>query len=200
MRRRLSNAQEEEDDPDSIRVQDSPFTEWDESELEMRNLSNSSNPAQQTAIANKLKSDRSLIPSPNDARRSSSVVSLSTDVPKQTTSTPTSALTPEDPSMAEPSAAWRRRPRLRSPWASSMLTLLSTVLAVTILCGCFYSSISRQIDPAGCHMSYMRQAYAKLDGFDTEHTRFASKYSLYLYREEGIDEDTRVGAPCLTIA
>jgi hypothetical protein len=24
-------------------------------------------------------------------------------------------------------------------------------------------------------------------GFDTEHTRFASKYNLFLYREEGVD-------------
>lgn len=41
-------------------------------------------------------------------------------------------------------------------------------------------------------MSYMRPAFAKFPDFDTEHTRFASKYSLYLYREGGIDEDTRV--------
>ena len=37
----------------------------------------------------------------------------------------------------------------------------------------------------------MRPAYAKFSDFDTEHTRFASKYSLYLYREGGVDEDTR---------
>lgn len=28
--------------------------------------------------------------------------------------------------------------------------------------------------------------------FDTEHTRFASKYSLHLYREVGFDEDPKV--------
>lgn len=38
----------------------------------------------------------------------------------------------------------------------------------------------------------MRPAFAKFSDFDTEHTRFASKYSLYLYREGGIDEDTMV--------
>lgn len=49
-------------------------------------------------------------------------------------------------------------------------------------------------------MSYMRAAFAKFDDFDTEHTRFATKYSLYLYREGGIDEDTRVkGIPVLFI-
>jgi hypothetical protein len=34
----------------------------------------------------------------------------------------------------------------------------------------------------------MRPTYIKLVEFDSEHTRFASKYSLYLYRERGIDE------------
>ena len=34
----------------------------------------------------------------------------------------------------------------------------------------------------------MLPAYLKLTGFDTEHTRFASKYSLYLYREESVQE------------
>jgi len=41
-------------------------------------------------------------------------------------------------------------------------------------------------------MSYMRPSFAKLKDFDTEHTRFASKYSVYLYREEMVDEDTKV--------
>jgi len=49
-------------------------------------------------------------------------------------------------------------------------------------------------------MSYMRPAYARLDDFDTEHTRFASKYSLYLYREQGIDHGAKVkGVPILFI-
>ncbi|KAL2024000.1 hypothetical protein VTK56DRAFT_235 [Thermocarpiscus australiensis] len=49
-------------------------------------------------------------------------------------------------------------------------------------------------------MSYMRPSYAKLNEFDTEHTRLASKYSLYLYREQGIDHDTKVrGVPVLFI-
>jgi hypothetical protein len=39
----------------------------------------------------------------------------------------------------------------------------------------------------------MRPSFAKLSDFDTEHTRFASKYSTYLYREGLIDEDTKVG-------
>ncbi|KAL2261714.1 hypothetical protein VTK26DRAFT_3536 [Humicola hyalothermophila] len=49
-------------------------------------------------------------------------------------------------------------------------------------------------------MSYMRPSYIKLDEFDTEHTRLAAKYSLYLYREQGIDHDAKVrGVPVLFI-
>jgi hypothetical protein len=35
----------------------------------------------------------------------------------------------------------------------------------------------------------MSPIYLKAKDFDTEHTRFASKYNLYLYRENGVDED-----------
>lgn len=46
----------------------------------------------------------------------------------------------------------------------------------------------------------MSPAFAKLSDFDTEHTRFASKYSTYLYREQGVDEDIKVkGVPVLFI-
>jgi hypothetical protein len=54
------------------------------------------------------------------------------------------------------------------------------------------SAATRQLDPKGCRMSYMRPSYARLNDFDTEHTRFASKYSLHLYREQGVDDDTKV--------
>lgn len=53
-------------------------------------------------------------------------------------------------------------------------------------------------------MSMMSPTYLRLSGFDTEHSRFASKYSLYLYREEGVDDYTHDsiglrGAPVLFI-
>lgn len=41
-------------------------------------------------------------------------------------------------------------------------------------------------------MSYMRPSYVHFSEFDTEHTRFATKYSLYLYREQGVDEEDKV--------
>ncbi|KAK0645546.1 PGAP1-like protein-domain-containing protein [Cercophora newfieldiana] len=93
-----------------------------------------------------------------------------------------------------------RRPRLRSPWAITFATLITTVLGIGFLVAVLHSSVTRQLDPKGCRMSYMRPGYARLDDFDTEHTRFASKYSLYLYREQGIDHGTKVkGVPILFI-
>lgn len=44
-----------------------------------------------------------------------------------------------------------------------------------------------QRDVSGCEESYMRPEYIKQTGFDSEMTRFAGKYGLYLYREKGVD-------------
>lgn len=115
-----------------------------------------------------------------------------------TTSSPLSLGPPVDGSptkemeKTQESAFAGRRPRLRSPWALTCLTLLVTIVGIGFLAGVLNSSATRQIDPKGCRMSYMRPSYARLDDFDTEHTRFASKYSLYLYREQGIDNDVKV--------
>ncbi|KAK1755979.1 GPI inositol-deacylase [Echria macrotheca] len=93
-----------------------------------------------------------------------------------------------------------RRLRLRSPWAITLPTLIVSLLGIGVLIAVLHSSVTRQLDPKGCRMSYMRPSYARLDDFDTEHTRFASKYSLYLYREQGIDHGTKVrGVPVLFI-
>jgi glycosylphosphatidylinositol deacylase len=49
-------------------------------------------------------------------------------------------------------------------------------------------------------MSYMASSFVQFPDFDTEHTRFATKYSLHMYRELGVDEDPRVkGVPVLFI-
>ena len=87
-----------------------------------------------------------------------------------------------------------RRSRFRSPWATSFVTIIVTALAILSLVIVAHSFVWRQQDAKGCRMSYMRPAFAKLDDFDTEHTRFASKYSTYLYREQMVDEDTKVGS------
>ncbi|KAL9063647.1 MAG: hypothetical protein Q9157_008145 [Trypethelium eluteriae] len=94
----------------------------------------------------------------------------------------------------------RPKNRLRSPWAISFSTVTATLLSALLVILIVQSFLTRQLDPKGCELSYMRPAFAKYSDFDTEHTRFASKYSLYLYREGGIDEDTRVkGIPVLFI-
>lgn len=85
---------------------------------------------------------------------------------------------------------WKKN-RLPSVWATSLLTLATTLVSALIVYVIVQSFLTRQLDPKGCELSYMRPAFAKYSDFDTEHTRFASKYSLYLYREGGIDEDTR---------
>ena len=37
----------------------------------------------------------------------------------------------------------------------------------------------------------MSPTFIRMVEFDTEHTRFASKYNLFLYREEGVDPYTQ---------
>ncbi|KAM3077151.1 GPI inositol deacylase [Clarireedia jacksonii] len=99
-----------------------------------------------------------------------------------------------------PSQPTARRPRLRNPWAFTPLTLVTTLIALITLGSIIHSFTTRQLDNKGCRMSYMRPSFAKLSDFDTEHTRFASKYSVYLYREGMVDEDTKVkGVPVLFI-
>lgn len=98
----------------------------------------------------------------------------------------------EDSPLDEMADSYRRRAQLRSPWSCSLLTLTTSALSIILLVIIVQSFLTRQLDPKGCRMSYMRAAFAKFSDFDTEHTRLASKYSLYLYREGGVDEDTRV--------
>ncbi|SMR62901.1 unnamed protein product [Zymoseptoria tritici ST99CH_3D1] len=94
----------------------------------------------------------------------------------------------------------RQAARLRSPWRCSLLTLATSLSAIVMLLTIVHSFVHMQQDSKGCAMSYMRPNFERFSDFDTEHTRFASKYSLYLYREGGIDEDTKVkGIPALFI-
>lgn len=93
-----------------------------------------------------------------------------------------------------------RRSRLQSPWSCSLLTFATTIISILSLAAIIHSFTTRQLDTKGCRMSFMRPSFAKLSEFDTEHTRFASKYSVYLYREGQVDEDTKVkGVPVLFI-
>lgn len=93
--------------------------------------------------------------------------------------------------MSEP-RSWRRS-RARSPWACSLMTISLTAASALVLLFILHAFITRQLDPKGCDMCWSRPIYIKFSDFDTEHTRFASKYNLYLYREGGFDEDPKVG-------
>ncbi|KAL6708035.1 GPI inositol deacylase [Coniothyrium glycines] len=91
--------------------------------------------------------------------------------------------------------------RWRNPWVCSLPMLLTTVAGLALLGLMANSFLTKQLDVKGCDMSYMRPMYSKYDDFDTEHTRFATKYSLYLYNEGGMDNDNfRVkGVPVLFV-
>jgi hypothetical protein len=88
-------------------------------------------------------------------------------------------------------------PRLGAPCSLTTLVVITTLIGIAILGGIVSSSQSLQLDQKGCRMSYMRPSYIHLKEFDTEHTRFATKYSLHLYREQGIDDGRRVGSELL---
>lgn len=95
-----------------------------------------------------------------------------------------------------PESRVRRRWRMQSPWACSPLTLGMTSLSIIILLSIIHSFLTRQVDPKGCDMCYTREIiYYEFADFDTEHTRFATKYSLHLIREQGFDEDPKVTTP-----
>ncbi len=81
---------------------------------------------------------------------------------------------------------------VRSPWSCSLLTAGITISAVVLLLSIVHAFLTRQLDSKGCDMCWSRPIYFKFSDFDTEHTRFASKYHLYLHREGGFDEDPKV--------
>ena len=92
------------------------------------------------------------------------------------------------PMEASPDAHLRFRPsRLRSPWPVSILTALTTLVASIFIFFIVRSFSERQIGGDGCGIPVMSPTFIRMVGFDTEHTRFASKYNLFLYREEGVD-------------
>ena len=96
-----------------------------------------------------------------------------------------------DDKMLEARGRWRSRPQ--NQWSCSLLTLFTTAAAMCLLSLIVHSFLTRQIDSKGCDMCYTREMfYFEFADFDTEHTRFARKYSLHLLRERGFDEDPKV--------
>lgn len=78
------------------------------------------------------------------------------------------------------------RVRIR-PRGWCLVSFILACLSFAILGLVAHSFLNLQRDSKGCKMSFMYPSYAKLHDFDTEHTRFATKYSLYLYREQNMD-------------
>ena len=90
--------------------------------------------------------------------------------------------------------SWRLS-RTRSSWSCSTLTFSIAFLATVFFLAIVHAFLTRQLDSKGCDMCWSRPIYFRFSDFDTEHTRFASKYHLYLHREGGFDEDPQVGDP-----
>ena len=88
----------------------------------------------------------------------------------------------------------RRQWHHTSAWSCSPMVLCTTLIATTIFLIIVHAFLTRQLDPKGCDMCWSRPMYVHHKGFDTEHTRFASKYGLYIIKEGGVDEDERVSS------
>ncbi|KAI4110095.1 MAG: hypothetical protein L6R37_000228 [Teloschistes peruensis] len=94
----------------------------------------------------------------------------------------------------------RLRVGMPSPWSCTLFTLMATLASILLMLLTLHSFMTRQLDSKGCDMYYTRSLFFNFADFDTEHTRFATKYSLHLYREIGFDEDSKVkGVPVLFI-
>ncbi|KAL8800069.1 MAG: hypothetical protein Q9182_005435 [Xanthomendoza sp. 2 TL-2023] len=111
----------------------------------------------------------------------------------------TGAATQPDDKMLDPQR--RRHMHIRSPWSCSLFTLTAMLSALLLIFYILHSFATRQLDSKGCDMYYTRGSkFFNFADFDTEHTRFASKYSLHLYREVLFDDDPKVkGVPVLFI-
>ena len=97
---------------------------------------------------------------------------------------------PNEVKMTEP-RQWRLS-RARGPWSCSRLTLAVTIMGTALLLTILHAFFQRQSDPSGCIVPWTRPTYIAFRDFDTEHTRFATKYHLYLLRDGSYDEDPKV--------
>ncbi|KAK9452737.1 PGAP1-like protein-domain-containing protein [Dipodascopsis uninucleata] len=100
----------------------------------------------------------------------------------------------------------RRSPVTKQPYKkllaqySSKRTFAIVFFSFLIFLGILFSFFFRQQESRGCRTPYMSPSYARIKSFDTSHTRFATKYALYLYREQGLDTTIEPrGVPILFI-
>ncbi|KGO75872.1 hypothetical protein PITC_033180 [Penicillium italicum] len=90
-----------------------------------------------------------------------------------------------------PDGRCARQSRQRSPWSCSILTAFTTCIAVAFSISILFSFTGRHHGGDGCGVPMMSPTFIRMLEFDTEHTRFASKYNLFVYREEGVDPYTQ---------
>ncbi|KAF8517867.1 PGAP1-like protein-domain-containing protein [Gautieria morchelliformis] len=86
----------------------------------------------------------------------------------------------------------------RGPLPSLLLAAATVTLLAT-----FYTSTTQSphlLSPQGCRMSWMSPSYILQPNFNSSWTRFARRYSLWLYREEGWESPEQLsGIPVLFI-
>lgn len=92
---------------------------------------------------------------------------------------------------ASPDASRSRRSPFRSPWSTSLLAISITLSGLIVLIFILHGFVNRAVGADGCMVPVMSPTYIRMVGFDAEHTRFATKYNLFLYREEGVDPYTQ---------
>ncbi|KAH7105481.1 PGAP1-domain-containing protein [Auriculariales sp. MPI-PUGE-AT-0066] len=81
-------------------------------------------------------------------------------------------------------------------------SILATVLAAAITFVAYNSAVKAPelLAPEGCRMSYMWPSYILQTAFDKSWTSYASRYSLWLYREAGWDAPDKLrGVPVLFV-
>ena len=185
--RRRSSGSTEDDDPDEAAFPPSPFEEDDGRKRSF--TSAKFDVTRNSVTLDRRKVEKTLPPSQLTQQSWTAEPDVHDESEKQKL---VPVATPKQPPLDKMKELRVPPLRRRSPWRYSLLILITTALAGGLVFMIVHSLLTRQLDTKGCAMSYMDPAYARLTDFDTEHTRFASKYSLYLYREVGVDEDTRV--------
>lgn len=73
----------------------------------------------------------------------------------------------------------------------NMLSVLLGVFTAVAIFACFRAStqVPDQLSPQGCRMSYMSPSYILQSGFNASWTSLSGRYSLWLYREVGWDNN-----------
>jgi len=89
--------------------------------------------------------------------------------------------------------------RANRSWPGQMPQRMA-FMAIVAVAFCYVSVTSFLYkDPANasqCRMAWMSPGYIRMEDFDRSHSRLASKYSLWLYREQGWDLSSKVCHSC----